>query len=267
MPPTDLAPTRTASSVTDPLIAAAPAVTPIGASAARTDGQIPTSRATAPAARTDRPRERLLRCGAEGLCDEELVAVVLGTGLPGGTAGTLAARVLDRAGTLRRLLLRTPSELAELPGVGEARAARLLACAEIGRRVLGEPLRRGRCYRSSRDVFRHYGPRLRDLRVEQFLVILLDGKHRVLREVLVSQGTLTSSPVHPREVFGPAMRHSAAAVVLLHNHPSGDPTPSADDLEVTRRLREVGDLVGIQVLDHVIVGDGSFASLADRGLL
>ena len=223
--------------------------------------------ATVPATRPDRPRERLLRCGPEALRDEELVSVVLGTGLPSVTAETLAARVMARAGSLRQLLIRTPTELAALPGVGDARAARLLACAEIGRRVLGEPLSRGRCYRSSRDVFRHYGPRLRDLRVEQFLIVLLDGKHRVLREVLVSQGTLTSSPVHPREVFGPAMRHAAAAVVLLHNHPSGDPTPSADDLEVTRRLRDVGELVGIQVLDHVIVGDGSFASLADRGLL
>jgi len=217
--------------------------------------------------RLDRPRDLLLRCGPESLRDEELVSVMLANGRPGASAAALARRVLDGSGTLRLLLRQTPSELAAMPGVGEATAARLIACAEIGRRVLGEPLRRGGCYRSSRDVFRHYGPRLRDLRVEQFLVVLLDGKHRVIREVLVSQGTLTSSPVHPREVFGPAMRHAAAAVVLLHNHPSGDPTPSADDLEVTRRLREVGDLVGIQVLDHVIVGDGAFTSLADRGLL
>jgi len=236
--------------------------------AAPTPRSVPmTPPAAMPETRAERPRERLLRCGPEQLRDDELVSVMLGTGAPGGGAPVLAASALEGCGTLRRLLLRTPSELAALPGVGEATAARLLACAEIGRRVLGEPLRRGRCYRSSRDVFRHYGPRLRDLRVEQFLVVLLDGKHRVIREVLVSQGTLTSSPVHPREVFGPAMRHAAAAVVLLHNHPSGDPTPSADDLEVTRRLREVGELVGIQVLDHVIVGDGAFASLADRGLL
>ena len=98
-------------------------------------------------------------------------------------------------------------------------------------------------------------------------MILLDGKHRVLREELVSQGTLTTSPVHPREVFGVAIRHHAAAVVLVHNHPSGDPTPSADDLEITRRLADVGDLVGIRIVDHVIVGDGCFASLADRGML
>ncbi len=98
-------------------------------------------------------------------------------------------------------------------------------------------------------------------------MVLLDGKHRVIGEELISQGTLTSSPVHPREVFAPAIRHSSAAVVLVHNHPSGDPTPSADDLDITRRLVDVGELVGIRVLDHVIIGDGTYTSLADRGLL
>ena len=98
-------------------------------------------------------------------------------------------------------------------------------------------------------------------------MLLLDGKHRLIAEKLISQGTLTASPVHPREVFGPAIRSSAAAIVLVHNHPSGDPTPSADDLDITRRLTDVGELVGIRVLDHVIVGDGRYASLADRGLL
>jgi DNA repair protein RadC len=108
---------------------------------------------------------------------------------------------------------------------------------------------------------------MRDLKLEQFWTVLLDGKHRVIREVMVSQGTLNSSPVHPREVFSPAMRHSAAAVVFIHNHPSGDPTPSADDLAITSRLCEVGRMVGISVVDHVVIGDGAFTSFADRGLL
>ncbi len=227
----------------------------------------PALHALQPLPRTDRPRERLLRCGAAGLRDDEVLAVVLGTGVPGVPVERLAAALITAAGGLRPLLRRTPAELSDLPGVGEARAARLLACAEVGRRSVGETLRRGIAFRSSRDVFRHYAPRLRDLRVEQFRALLLDGKHRVLREELISQGTLTSSPVHPREVFGPAIRHGAAALVLVHNHPSGDPTPSADDLDVTRRLRDVGELVGIRILDHVIIGDDSFASLADRGLL
>jgi DNA repair protein RadC len=126
---------------------------------------------------------------------------------------------------------------------------------------------RGAAFKGAVDIYRAFGPRLRDLKVEQFWVVLLDGKHRVLKEILVSQGTLTSSPVHPREVFTQAIRHSAAAVCLIHQHPSGDPTPSADDLEITRRLVQVGDMVGIRVVDHVICGDASFTSLADRGLL
>ena len=212
-------------------------------------------------------RDRLLRRGGAALRDEEVLAVLLGSGAPEPPMETVARELIAVAGGLRQLFACTQAEMCELGGIGVQRAARLLACAEIGRRTMGETLRRGRLFRSSRDVFRHYAPLFRDLRVEQFRALLLDGKHRVLREELVSQGTLTSSPVHPREVFGPAMRHAAAAMVLVHNHPSGDPTPSADDLDVTRRLRDVGQLVGIQILDHVIIGDGSFASLADRGLL
>jgi DNA repair protein RadC len=207
-----------------------------------------------------------LRDGAAALRDDELLAVVLGAGVAGRPVGRLAADALRRTGGVRALLRCTPCEMAELPGVGSGRAARLLAAVELARRAAGETLQRGRPFLSSHQVFRHYEPRLRDLRVEQFRAVYLDGKHRVLREKLVSQGTLTTSPVHPREVFGPALRHAAAAVVLVHNHPSGDPTPSRDDVEVTRRLREVGELVGIRVVDHVVVGDGCYASLSDRGL-
>lgn len=214
-----------------------------------------------------RPRERLLQAGADALRNEELLALVLGTGTRGLPAERVADAVLAETGGVRGLRSRTPEELLRLPGVGTARAARLLASVELGRRCLAEPLRRGSPFRSSLDIFRHYHTRLRDLGVEQFVVVLLDGKHRVLRDELVSQGTLTSSPVHPREVFRPAIRHGAAAVVLLHNHPSGDPSPSADDLDITRRLCEVGSLVGIRVLDHVVIGDGAYTSLADRGLL
>jgi len=214
---------------------------------------------------TPGPRDRLLTAGPAALATAELVAVLLGA--PSRSSEVAATALLEQEGGLRSLASRTPEELGRAAGVGPARAARLLASVEIGRRLAAEPLLRGVTVRTSGDVFRHYHPHLRDLRVEQFRVLLLDGKHRVLREELVSQGTLTSSPVHPREVFGAAIRHHAAAVILVHNHPSGDPSPSADDLEITRRLADVGDLVGIQVLDHVVVGDGAFASLADRGLL
>lgn len=214
-----------------------------------------------------RPRERLLSGGADRLSAGDLVALLLGTGTQGRPVALLAEELLAGSGGLRGLSQRTPAELESLPGLGSARAARLLAAVEIGRRLSSEPLARGAVLRSSTDVFRHFHAAMRDLPFEQFRVVLLDGKHRFLRDELVSQGTLTSSPVHPREVFGPAIRHSAAAVVLVHNHPSGDPSPSADDLEITRRLCDVGALVGIRVLDHVVLGDGSYASFAERGLL
>lgn len=224
-------------------------------------------RISGPAALADRPRERLLSGGASSLETADLLAVLLGTGMAGRPVESMAREILDGAGGLRPLAGHTPAELASFAGLGDARAARILASLELGRRLVAEPLPRGAALRDAADVFRHYHGLLRELRFEQFRAVLLDGKHRVLREELISQGTLTSAPVHPREVFAPAIRHSAAAIVLVHNHPSGDPQPSADDLAITRRLCEVGTLVGIRVLDHVIVGDGSYASLADRGLM
>ena len=179
----------------------------------------------------------------------------------------LGKTVALHAASLREISSGSVHEIAIAYGIPAEKAERISAVLELGRRISEERLQKGSAFRSSRDIFRHFGPRMRDLKVEQFRVLMLDAKHRVIADKLISQGTLTSSPVHPREVFGAAIRMAAAAVVLIHNHPSGDPTPSCDDLEVTRRLREVGDLVGIQVLDHVILGDGSFTSLADRGLL
>jgi DNA repair protein RadC len=125
----------------------------------------------------------------------------------------------------------------------------------------------GARFRSGADIFQHYHGRMRDLRKEQFWAVLLDGKNRVLREERVSEGSLTASLVHPREVFAPAIRESAGALVFVHNHPSGDPTPSVEDVEITRRLCSVAELVGIRVLDHVVVGDGAYVSFLERGLL
>ena len=182
--------------------------------------------------------------------------------------GVRAARRLTKKGaTLREISKLGVAELRATYDLTPQAAERLAAVSEIGRRTAQEPLRKGQTFRSSREVFRHYAPVLGHLEVEQFRIVLLDGKHRVMSEHLVSQGTLTSSPVHPREVFKPAIRSAAAAIVLVHNHPSGDVTPSADDLEVTRRLVDVGELIGIQVLDHVIVSSDAFTSLADRGLM
>jgi len=151
--------------------------------------------------------------------------------------------------------------------MGPAKSATLAAALELGRRLAARRLRSGDPVRGPADVFRHFHARLRDVRHERFLVLLLDGRHRLLREVVISQGTLTASLVHPREVFRPALREAAAAVVLVHNHPSGDPSPSNEDREITARLADAGHLVGIPVLDHVVVADRGWSSLSELGAI
>jgi DNA repair protein RadC len=210
------------------------------------------------------PRERLLTHGAAALSNAELVALLLRTGARGRAAIDLARQLLD-AGGIAALAQAAPGELAAFAGVGPAKAASLLAAFEIGRRLAARPLPRGERIGSPQDVHRHFHARLRDARAEEFHIVLLDARHRVLRSVLTSQGTLTASLVHPREVFRPALREAAAAVVLVHNHPSGDPTPSSEDREITRRLARAGALLGVPVLDHVIVADRGYASLREQG--
>lgn len=213
----------------------------------------------------DGPRERLEALGPAALADAELVALVLRTGSGRRPATALASALLEGAGGLSGLARAAPGELRGAVGVGTAKAAALAAAVELGRRLSARRLRAGDALRGPEDVHRHLHARLRDAPHERFLVILLDGRHRVLREVTASQGTLTASLVHPREVFRPALREGAAAVVLAHNHPSGDPTPSREDREVTRRLARAGELLGVPVLDHVVVAERGFESLREEG--
>lgn len=215
----------------------------------------------------DGPRERLGALGAESLSDAELVALLLRTGGGGHDALALAATVLRESGGLGSLATLEGAELSRMPGIGPAKSAALVAALEIGRRVAARRLRAGDPVRGPADVFRHFHARVRQARHERFFVLLLDGRHRLLREVVISQGTLTASLVHPREVFRPALREAAAAVVLVHNHPSGDPTPSTEDHEITLRLFEAGTLVGIPVLDHVVVAERGWSSLCELGVL
>ena len=158
-------------------------------------------------------------------------------------------------------------ELCAVEGVGEAKAAQVKAALELGKRSLASPLSTGTRISSSRVLFEHYHPALRNLRHEIFKVVLLDAKHAILRDATVSEGSLTLSIVHPREVFTMAVKESAAAVIFLHNHPSGDPTPSQEDHVLTARLVSAGDVLGIRVLDHLVVGDGRYVSFADEGWL
>ena len=180
----------------------------------------------------------------------------------------LASDVLVRfEGSLRRLAAAEPGELATAPGIGPARACALVAAFELGRRVSAEPARREGRIQGPTDVFRRLGPALRDRRQEEFWALYLDTQNRVICERCVTVGLLNSSLVHPREVFAPAIAHAAASVVLAHNHPSGDPAPSPEDLEVTWQLVESGRLLGIPVRDHIVIGDGRYVSLLEQGLV
>lgn len=217
--------------------------------------------------RPERPRERLLSKGPEALSDAHLLAILLRTGRREASAVAVAIELLNRLGGLSGLAACGIDELCTIPGIGPAKAAQLKAALALGKRSMAVPLSTGTRVSGSQDLFTHFHPALRDVKHELFKVVLLDVKNRVIKEVTVSEGSLTLSIVHPREVFALAVRESAAAVILIHNHPSGDPTPSREDRQLTERLVAAGQLLGIQVLDHVIIGDGRYVSFADEGWL
>jgi DNA repair protein RadC len=215
----------------------------------------------------DRPREKLERVGAAGLGDNELLAIVLGQGVPHAGALDLANAVLTSAGGLHGLARSSVDDLRQVPGIGAARAAQLVAAIEAGRRTLVRGRRERPQIANARDAAELLLPQFGSRGVEHFGVILLDTKHRVLRVTLLSVGTLDTSIVHPREVFREATRGGAAAIVVFHNHPSGDPTPSEDDVALTWRLVRAGELMGITVLDHVILAETRYCSLRDANQL
>jgi DNA repair protein RadC len=193
--------------------------------------------------------------------------LLLRTGDRGADALTVATALLESHGGLHGLARARGRELKAAPGIGPAKSASVCASLELGRRLAARRLHPGAAIRGPGDVFAHFHPSLRLVPHEKFIALLLDGRHRVLREEVVSQGTLTASLVHPREVFRPALRESAAALILVHNHPSGDPTPSAEDREVTRRLVRAGELLGVRIIDHVVVAERGFCSLKEEGML
>jgi DNA repair protein RadC len=217
----------------------------------------------------ERPREKLLRNGEELLTEAELLALVLRTGDPAArrSAVDLGRLFMQEFGSLRNLANATFSEICRIKGAGPAKAASIKASLEMAKRLNSDRLVNGQRFSSPEQVYEHYHFAFRDRRKEYFLTLLLDGKNRILKEVQISEGSLNQSIVHPREVFSPAVRESAAAVILVHNHPSGDPTPSREDMEITRRLKEAGEIMGVRVLDHIIIGDGSFVSFTSKGML
>lgn len=214
-----------------------------------------------------RPRERLHSLGPGALANHELVALLLGQGTRGLDALEVAQQVLVGAGDLAGLCGLEARELARHPGIGPCGGARIAAALELGRRALRASHGASPLVRSALDVYELMLPHVAGCLQETFWVLSLNARHRLIRVHRVAQGALASVVVHPREVFRPLVRHGAAAAILVHNHPSGDPEPSNDDLALTRRLMKVGEVTGIPVLDHLVVVPGSYLSLADQGLL
>ncbi len=220
---------------------------------------------------TERPREKLFMSGPDKLSNCELLAILLQTGFKyegnSISAVDLANEILIEFQELKGLINVSPSELLKLRGIGKAKASKLVAAFELGKRAAA--LKNGNCrsFKCSEEVASYYIPILKDLKKEQFRVLLLDAKNKIIKDELISQGSLTTSIVHPREVLSPAIRVSAASVIFLHNHPSGDPKPSMDDIEITRRLCKSFDIVGINVLDHIIVGSGGYFSFKQKKMI
>jgi DNA repair protein RadC len=217
---------------------------------------------------TDRPRERLWSLGPAALTTAELIAILIGTGDATSSVLDVSVRLLEVGeGSLRRLATRPPAELLRTSGVGPTKAARLLAAFELGARLAREERPPVVRIREPDDVARLFRGRLRDLQVEEFHLLALDSQSQILREVLVTRGLLNSSLVHPREVFRAAIAEAAAGIIVVHNHPSGDPTPSAEDRAVTQQLAAAGRLLDLPLYDHVIIAGDRFVSFACAGLL
>jgi DNA repair protein RadC len=227
----------------------------------------------------DRPRERLLTLGPRALSPRELLALLIETGHAGGNGGKPRS-ALDLAGdllrwaspaggpeSLRRIMTAPVSALCTVPGIGPAKAGKILAGLDLGRRATEEARPERERINGPRDVYNRMWVAMRDLPQEEFHVLLLNTQNEVIRDVVVTRGTLDASLVHPREVFRPAMEESASTLILVHNHPSGEPTPSSDDRIITLQLATAGRMLGIPVVDHVIIGEGRYVSFVESGIL
>lgn len=212
--------------------------------------------------RLDRPREKLMQYGPEKLSDAELLAILLRSGPKGQNVVELSKNIFRKWGN--DIANASFEDMRKVFGLGDAKACEIVACFELGKRVLKD--KKAELFLSPRDVWETLKD-IRDNKKEHFVVFFLDVRYQEIKRETISIGTLTESLVHPREVFEPAIRHSAAQVLIAHNHPSGNPEPSEEDREVTRRFTEAGKLLGIDVIDHVIVTPMSFLSFKEEGIL
>jgi len=215
----------------------------------------------------ERPREKLLRYGAESLSNNELLAIILRTGSKQENIISLCGRIISECGGLNGLLSSSADEFKKLKGIGNAKATQLLALTEISKRL--RSFKSGEEYKitSPKDIAEYLMEEMRYLKKEYLKLIMLNTKNIIISIKDISIGNLNSSIVHPREVFYEAIRKCSASVVICHNHPSGDPTPSKEDVSITTRLKECGKLLGIEVLDHIIIGNGTYVSLKEKGML
>ncbi|MFS0575362.1 DNA repair protein RadC [Sporosarcina sp. 179-K 3D1 HS] len=215
----------------------------------------------------DRPRERLIRQGASSLSNQELIAILLRTGTKEASVLVLANRILSSFDKIQDLKDATIEEMMAVKGVGKAKAVQLLAAAEIGKRLYRKHSEGRYVIRSPEDAASYLMTDMASLNQEHFVALFLNVKNEVLHKQTVFIGSLNSSIVHPREIFREAVKRSAASIIVSHNHPSGNPSPSPEDIEVTKRLIEAGSIMGIDVLDHVIIGDHAFISLKEKGYM
>jgi DNA repair protein RadC len=215
----------------------------------------------------ERPRERMQQFGAQALSNAELLAILLRTGTFAESAVRLAQKVLLEAGSLRNLVDMSMDQLKTIKGIGSAKAIQIQASIELGRRLARTSMTDTVTIRSPQDVASYLMEDLRYLQKEHFVVLFLNTKNHVVAQETLSMGSLNASIVHPREVFRAAIKRSSASIICVHNHPSGDPTPSPEDIAMTTRLVEAGQIIGIEVLDHIILGDQNFVSLKEKGYM
>lgn len=213
----------------------------------------------------DRPRERLLQFGAGRLSNQELLAILLGSGTRSESVMSLSNRILLHFDGLKLLNEATIEELKAIRGIGDAKGVLILAALELGKRLNQYRPQEKFFIRSPEDGADYVMEEMRQLKQEHFVVLFLDTKNQVIHRQTIFIGSLNASIVHPREVFREAVRRSAASIICIHNHPSGDPAPSQEDIQVTRRLIEAGKMMGIELLDHLIIGDRRFVSLKEKG--